>query len=102
MNFPDFQFVVAAHRHLAAFRHASRTDLERSAPRRRVCTAPPAVSSVSGVLEGLGAVRVSVSSIPIEHTVKMQDFKNWVEREGGNPKEVSSRGRIRAILGLPR
>jgi hypothetical protein len=57
---------------------------------------------VAGIPEGLAAVRVSVISTPIEHVVKMRDFTNWVTREGGSPKEVSSRGRIRAILGLPR
>jgi hypothetical protein len=57
---------------------------------------------VAGILEGLAAVRVSVVSIPIEHVVKIQDFTNWVERKGGSPKEVSSRDRIRAILGLAR
>jgi hypothetical protein len=57
---------------------------------------------VAGIPEGLAAVRVSVTSIPIEHTVKMQDFTNWVERKGGSPREVSHRDRIRAILGLPR
>ena len=38
---------------------------------------------VAGILEGLAAVRVLVTSIPIEHTVKMQDFTNWVKREDG-------------------
>ena len=50
----------------------------------------------------MAAVRVSVTQIPIEHTVKMKDFTNWVERAGGSPKQVSNRARIRAILGLPR
>jgi hypothetical protein len=34
---------------------------------------------IAGIPEGLAAVRVSVTSIPIEHSVEMQDFKNWVE-----------------------
>ena len=57
---------------------------------------------VAGIPEGLATVRVSVTSVPIEHAVKVQDFRNWVERERGTPKEVSNRNRIRAILGLPR
>ena len=57
---------------------------------------------VAGIPEGLAAVRVSVTSIPIEHTVKMRDFANWVERKGGSPKQVSNCARIRTILGLPR
>ena len=57
---------------------------------------------VAGIPEGLATVRGSVTSVPIEHAVKVRDFRNWVEREGGTPKEVSNRNRIRAILGLPR
>ena len=57
---------------------------------------------VAGIPEGVAAVRVSATQIPIEHTVKMKDFTNWVERAGGSPKQVSNRARIRAILGLPR
>ena len=49
---------------------------------------------VAGIPEGLAAVRVSVTSIPIEHTVKMRDFTKLRERKGGSPKEVSSRDRI--------
>jgi hypothetical protein len=33
---------------------------------------------VAGIPEGLAAVRVSVTQIPIEHTVKMRDFTSWV------------------------
>ena len=51
---------------------------------------------VARIPEGLAAVRVSVTQIPIEHIVKMRDFTNWVEREGGSPRKVSSRDPIRA------
>jgi len=57
---------------------------------------------VAGIPQGLAAVRVSVTSVPVEHAVKVQDLATWLERRGGSPREVSDRERIRAILGLPR
>jgi hypothetical protein len=57
---------------------------------------------VAGVPEGLAPVRVCVTSIPVEHTVKIRDFTNWIERKGGSPREVTDRDRVRAILGLLR
>jgi len=51
---------------------------------------------VAGIPEGLAPVRVSVTGIPIEQTVKMRDFRSWVEREGASPRKVSSRDPIRA------
>lgn len=46
-------------------------------------------------------VRVTAVSVPVEHSVKLRDFNQWVERHGGSPREVSARSRIRKILGLP-
>jgi hypothetical protein len=43
---------------------------------------------------------VSVTSVPVEHAVKIQDFKAWLERGGGSPRERSERYRIREILGV--
>jgi hypothetical protein len=57
---------------------------------------------VAALPEGLAQVRVSVTSIPVEHSVKMRDFTRWVERKGGSPRDVTQRDRVRAILGLPR
>jgi hypothetical protein len=57
---------------------------------------------VAGVPSGVAPVRVSVTSIPVEHCVKIADFTRWVERKGGSPREVTDRDRVRAILGLPR
>ncbi len=56
---------------------------------------------VSGIAQGLNVARVSVSNIPIEHCVKLDDFNNWLNREGRSPREVSDRYRIREILGIP-
>jgi hypothetical protein len=55
---------------------------------------------VEGIAEGINAVRVSVLNIPVEHSVAMKDFNAWLTKEGGSPRESSSRRRIREILGL--
>ena len=57
---------------------------------------------VAGIPQGVATVRVSVTSLPVEHAVKVRDFTRWLERNGGSPREVADRERIRAILGLPR
>jgi hypothetical protein len=54
---------------------------------------------VSGIAQGLNVARVSVTNIPVEHTVKLQDFNNWLQREGVSPLEKTERRRIREILG---
>ena len=56
---------------------------------------------VAGIPHGLATVRVSVTSVAVEHAVKVRDFTRWLERKGGSPREVTDRDRIRAILGLP-
>jgi len=53
---------------------------------------------VAGLNEQFGAVRVAVTSIPVEHTVKLKDFGAWLERAAGSPKDVTARNRILAIL----
>ena len=57
---------------------------------------------VAGIPRGVATVRVSVTSLPVEHAVKVRDFTRWLERKSGSPREVADRERIRAILGLPR
>jgi hypothetical protein len=57
---------------------------------------------VAGIPNGLAPVKVSVTSSPVEHSVKIREFTNWLGRKGGSPREVTDRDRIRAILGLPR
>jgi hypothetical protein len=56
---------------------------------------------VMGVAQGTNTVQVSVMDIPIEHSVKIQEFNEWLHRTNGAPREVSKRSRIKAILGLP-
>lgn len=56
---------------------------------------------VAGIAEGLNLVKVSVTDIRIEHEVLLKDFTNWVRKNGGSPREVSARHRIRSILGMP-
>jgi hypothetical protein len=57
---------------------------------------------VVGIPEGLNAVRVRVTDVPVEHHVKLQDFLKWVERTGGSPRETTDRLRVREIIGLPK
>jgi hypothetical protein len=52
---------------------------------------------VGAIPEGLNTVRVSVTNVAVEHSVKIQDFKTWVQREGGSPRERADRNRIREI-----
>jgi hypothetical protein len=40
-----------------------------------------------GIPEGLNTVKVSVLNIPVEHSVRIQYFNAWLQREGGNPRE---------------
>jgi hypothetical protein len=54
---------------------------------------------VAGVAEGLNVVRVAVTDVPVEHSVRIKDFNAWLGREGGTPRERTDRARIREILG---
>jgi hypothetical protein len=56
---------------------------------------------VMGIAQGMNTVQVSVVDIPIEHSVKIQDFHDWLERSAGGPREISKRSRVKTILGLP-
>jgi hypothetical protein len=53
-----------------------------------------------GIPDGLNAVKVSASNVPVEHSVQMKDFSAWLKKEGGSPRESSDRLRIRQILGI--
>lgn len=57
---------------------------------------------VMGIAQGMNTVQVSVVNVPIEHSVRLQDFNAWLERTAGVPSEVSKRSRIKAILGIPK
>lgn len=53
------------------------------------------------IAEGLNTVDVSVKTVSVMHSVTMQDFKKWLNRKGGTPKEITQRNQIRRILGIP-
>jgi hypothetical protein len=55
---------------------------------------------VGEIPEGSTAVRVSVTDIPVEHSVKLKEFREWLDRVGGSPRDVASRHNVRQILGL--
>ena len=57
---------------------------------------------VMGIPDGFAPVKVRVVDIPVEHEVKMKDFKQWIERRGNTPKDVMDRKKIREILGIER
>jgi hypothetical protein len=51
------------------------------------------------IADGLNSVDVIVNSVPVMHSVRMQDFRKWLDRDGGTPKEMTQRNYIRRILG---
>jgi len=52
------------------------------------------------IAEGLNTVDVSVTAVPVLHSVRMQDFNKWLSRKGGTPSVIRQRKHIRQILGL--
>lgn len=52
------------------------------------------------IAEGLNTVEVTVIPVPVTHTVIMQDFRKWMDRKGGAPREITQRDDVRRILGL--
>src|ERR1700719_1402944 len=55
---------------------------------------------VTGIAQGLKPVKVRVTNVPVEHEVRLMDFTKWLDRDGGSPREMSDRKRIRSILGM--
>jgi len=55
---------------------------------------------VEGIPEGLNVVKVAASNIPVEHSVPIKDFNAWLKKNGGSPREMAGRQKIKAILGL--
>lgn len=55
---------------------------------------------IAGIALEHGCVTVSVGEAPVEHNVKLQDFNRWVRKDGGSPRDVAQRGRVRGILGF--
>ena len=56
---------------------------------------------VAGIAQGLNVVKVSVADVRVEHEVKVIEFKKWLERAGGSPREMSTRRRVRELLDFP-
>lgn len=56
---------------------------------------------VEGLRDEHGRVDVSVTEIPVRHTVEMKEFNAWIAREGGKPRDLVQRARARKILGFP-
>jgi hypothetical protein len=55
---------------------------------------------VSGIAQGLNPVTVQMATVPVKHEVRLMDFTKWLDRDGGSPRELADRKRIRAILGM--
>ena len=53
------------------------------------------------IAEGINSVDVSVNTVPVMHSVRMQDFRKWLGRNGGAPNEITQRNHVRRILGIP-
>jgi DNA-binding NarL/FixJ family response regulator len=45
-------------------------------------------------------MHLSVTNVPVVHSVKMQHFNKWLSRKDGAPNDISQRKHIRQILGL--
>lgn len=56
---------------------------------------------VGEIAEGSNSVVVSASDVPIDHSVRLKEFRGWLDRPGGCPREVASRYNVRRILRLP-
>jgi hypothetical protein len=46
-------------------------------------------------------VRVMVRDTPVEHSIAFRKFTQWLEQRGKTPREITTKNRIREILGLP-
>lgn len=46
-----------------------------------------------------GSAQVTVNDTPVEHTVRLREFHNWLARTAGPPRDISHRQKIREILG---
>jgi hypothetical protein len=55
---------------------------------------------VTEIAQGLNPVTVQVTNVAVKHEVKLMDFTKWLDKDGGSPREVSDRKRIKMILGM--
>jgi|SRR5665213_2681065 len=54
----------------------------------------------TGIAQGLNAVKVRVTNVPVEHEVLLKDFTKWLDKTNGSPREMTDRKRIKSILGI--
>ena len=45
-----------------------------------------------------GNASVMVNDTPVEHTVKLREFHNWLSKTAGAPRDISHRQKIQEIL----
>ena len=55
---------------------------------------------VAEIAQGLNTVKVRVTNVAVEHEIKLRDFTAWLDRNGGSPREMLDRQRIKSILGI--
>jgi hypothetical protein len=55
---------------------------------------------VGDIGRGLTTVEVKVRHPEITHTVKIQDFENWLNRNRRTPAEIVLKSRLRQMLGM--
>ena len=55
---------------------------------------------VTDIAQGLNTVKVRVTNVAVEHEVVLQDFVNWLDRNGESPRQMIERNRIRSIPGM--
>jgi hypothetical protein len=46
-----------------------------------------------------GSAQVIVNDTPVEHTIRLREFRNWLAKTAGAPRDISHRQKIREILG---
>src|SRR5215813_2378079 len=56
---------------------------------------------VGEIGKGLTTVTVKVRQPEVTHVVKIQDFENWLRRQGKTPAEIVLKSRLRQLLGMP-
>jgi hypothetical protein len=57
---------------------------------------------VGDIGHGLTTVTVKVRNPEVTHTVKIQDFEDWLNRGCRSPKETATKARFRQMLGMDR
>lgn len=44
-------------------------------------------------------IRVLARDMPVEHSVEFRAFHKWLEQRGRSPREITTRAKVREILG---